>query len=131
MNFYDVTSDGVVDNAGYDRLSAFGFESTLVTVELIAMTAYIMLTTRFKYQFITTWTCLVINNYVAIFSLPDKIDVATDYMTILIQMTEGLLMVTFDSFSVFLFERINEVVPCIPDSLRLMNILFGETIAVA
>ena len=42
MNFYDVTSDGVVDNAGYDRLSAFGFESTLVTVELIAMTTYIM-----------------------------------------------------------------------------------------
>ena len=30
MNFYDVTSDGVVDNAGYDRLSAFGFESKLV-----------------------------------------------------------------------------------------------------
>ena len=111
MNFYDVTSDGVVDNAGYDRLSAFGFESTLVTVELIAMTAYIMLTTRFKYQFITTWTCLVINNYVAIFSLPDKINVSADYMTILIQMTEGFLMMTFDRLAVARFQHVNQITP--------------------
>ena len=42
MHFYDVAGDWVVDDARYDRLSSFGFESTLVAVELIAMTTYIM-----------------------------------------------------------------------------------------
>ena len=84
MHLYNVAGDWVVNNAGYDRLSAFGFESTLVAVELIAMTTYIMFATRCKYQVISTRTCLVINHNVAIFSLPNKINVATDYMTILI-----------------------------------------------
>jgi hypothetical protein len=84
MDFYNVAGDWVVNDAGYDFLLAFGFESTLVAVELIAMTTYIMFATRCKYQVISTWTCFVVNHNVAIFSLQDKINVATDYMTILI-----------------------------------------------
>ena len=130
MHFYNVAGDGVVDDTGFDWLLAFCLESSLVTIKLIAMTAYIMFATRFKYQIITTGTCFVVNNNVAIFSLPDKINVSTDYMTILIQVAERLFVVTLDGLSISFLERINKVVPCILDSLRLRNVLFGETIAI-
>ena len=131
MHFYDVAGDGIVDDAGFDfLLIIICFESALIAVELITMTAYIMFATRLKYQVISTGTCLVVNNNVAIFSFPDKINVATDYMTILIQMTERLFVVTLDGFTILLLERINKVVPCILDSPRLRKVLFGETIAI-
>ena len=111
MHFYDVASDGIVDDACYDRLPAFGFESMLITVELIAMTTYIMVATRLKYQVITTWTCLVVNNYVAIFCLPNEIYVTTNQMAILIQMTEGLFVMALDGFTIASLQCLNQVVP--------------------
>ena len=45
MHFYDVAGDWVVDDACYDFLLillVICFKSTLIAVELIAMTTYIM-----------------------------------------------------------------------------------------
>ena len=111
VHFYDVAGDWVVNNAGYDRLSAFGFESTLVAVELIAMTACIVFIFSCKYLVISARTCLVINNNVAIFCFPNEINITTNYMTILIQMTEGLLMVTLDCFAIAGLQSFNKIFP--------------------
>lgn len=73
MHFYDVAGDGIVDDAGFDfLLIIICFESALIAVELITMTAYIMFATRLKYQVISTGTCLVVNNNVAIFSFQTR-----------------------------------------------------------
>ena len=111
MDFYNVAGDWVVNDAGYDFLLAFGFESTLVAVELIAMTTCIMFIASCKYLIISTRTCLVVNNNIAIFCFPYEIDISTNNMAILIQMTEWFLVMTLDCFAIARFQCIKQVFP--------------------
>ena len=96
MNFHYEPCYRVVDDAGFNRLLPFCFECTLITIELIAMTACIVLTTRRKHKIIIAWACFVVYNNVRIFCFPDKIHVTADDVAILIQMTERFFVMALD-----------------------------------
>ena len=132
LDFNNEAGDGIIDDAGDDGLFAFGLEGTLVAVELIAMETCIMLVAfGIKNETITTWARLIVDYDVSIGGFPDEVDISTDDVSIGIEMTEGLLVMTFDGFAISLFEGICQELPRVEQTTWLGHIPGGKTIAVA
>ena len=107
LYFDNEAGDGIIDDASGDALPAFGFEGTLVAVELIAMETCIMLLAfGIKNETITAWARLIVDHNVSIGGFPDEVDIPADDVSIGIEMAEGLLVMTFDGFAISLFEGI-------------------------
>ena len=104
MNFYDEAGDWVVDDAGYDRLSTFGFESMLVAVELITMASSVMFFVRGKDKTLISWTSLIIHNDVGILRFPYKINITADDTSVFVFMAEWPFMMSFDRLAIKLFK---------------------------
>lgn len=132
IDFNNEAGDGIIDDAGGDALFAFGLEGTLVAVELIAMETCIMLVAfGIKNETITTGARLIVDHDVSIGSFPDEVDISADDVSIGIEMTEGLLVMTFDGCAISLFEGICQELPRVEQEAWLGHIPGGKTIAVA
>lgn len=131
LDFNNELGDGIIDDAGGDGLFAFGLEGTLVAVELIAMETCIMLAFGIKDEAIITGARLIVDYDVGIGGFPDEVDISTDDVSIGIEMTEGLLVMTFDGCAISLFEGICQELPRVEQAAWLGHIPGGKTIAVA
>ena len=131
LDFNNELGDGIIDDASDDGLFAFGLEGTLVAVELIAMETCIMIAFGIKNETITTGARLIVDHDVGIGGFPDEVDISTDDVSIGIEMTERLLVMTFDGCAISLFEGICQELPRIEQEAWLGHIPGGKTIAVA
>ena len=75
---YQITGDGIVDDAGQDGLAADGPEGGFVAVELCAIAPDIMFAGGGEYHLIVAWAGLVVHDDVPVGRFPYEIHVAVD-----------------------------------------------------